>query len=92
VAETDLPRIEALRITEGCLVLLRDVELEPELMQGLIRGLAEIVGHTKFLILQVYEGADVEVVGPGNVESFLRSINLVSPEPEGASPDGNNEA
>lgn len=51
-------------IAEGSLIVLRDVEFEPEMMASIAEQMADLVGHGRFLILALAGDGDVEVWGP----------------------------
>lgn len=62
-------------IAEGTLVVLRDVEFDPETMADVVDRMAEIAGHRRFLVLCVRGDGDVETWGPDvDLDERLRSL------------------
>jgi hypothetical protein len=51
-------------ITEGSIVVLRDVEFDGDVMVGLVEQMAELVGHKRFLVVCVAGGGELETWGP----------------------------
>lgn len=83
-------------IAEGTLVVLRDVEFDPEVLAGVVDSMAEIAGHRRFLVLAVQGDGDVETWGPDDdlrakVEALLAETTTTRPTPParpGSSPGG----
>lgn len=73
-------------IAEGSLVVLRDVEFEPEMMQSIAEQMADLVGHTRFLIIALAGDGEVETWGPDvdlreRLAALLAETERRRPEP-----------
>lgn len=57
--------VEVLQVPVGSVLVLKDVELgDMASADTLVSGMAEVLGHHKFVVLTITTGAAVEVWGP----------------------------
>lgn len=84
-------------IAEGSIVVLRNVEFDPEIMAGVVETMKDIAGHDRFLVLALAGDGDLETWGP-DVDLRARVVDLLTetraqrptppPRPGSSSPGG----
>lgn len=73
-------------IVEGSIVVLRDVEFEPDVMAGVVESMRDLVGHDRFLVVALAGDGDLETWGPdvdlrAKLEELLAEVKPRRPEP-----------
>ncbi len=69
------PDAEVFRVLPGSLIVLRDVDLGPELDATglLVEEMVRACGHDQFTVLSIHGDARAEVIGPEELRARLRA-------------------